>query len=50
MNCHELARVARIQRDRPGWSRDACIQRAEDEADEYAAEEHPTSLLGASDE
>jgi hypothetical protein len=38
VNCHQLARIARIQRDHPGWTWAQAEQHAADQADEYAAE------------
>ena len=49
MNCYDLARVARIQRNHPEWPMSECIRFARDQADEYAADAR-LAALGASDE
>ncbi|MBP7407012.1 MAG: hypothetical protein KA973_19075 [Candidatus Microthrix sp.] len=47
MNHAEYARVKRLHRAHPDWPLAACITRAEDEADEYAADSR-LAALGAS--
>ena len=49
MNDHDLARLARIERDHPDLSWAECIRFARDQADEYAADAR-LAALGASDE
>jgi len=49
VNHAEYARVKRLHRAHPDWPLAACITRAEDEADEYAADSR-LAALGASDE
>ena len=51
MNCYDLARVARIQRNHPEWPLSECIRFARDQAAEYAADsDSRLAALGASDE
>ena len=48
MNDHDIARLARIERDHPDWTWAECIRFARDQADEYEADR--LTALGASDE
>ena len=51
MNCYDLARVARIQRNHPAWTWADCEQRLTDQTAEYAADSASRlAALGASDE